>query len=118
MAKNLWRRGITKAQIEHEMTGVVPQVKRIELGRPMSELIDRFDDVSKVKKAMKALPKDHFCDDDEMRRKCAVSLDRWKMVAQHPAITGYRYQLPRDKVVWMHPEAQVKLTAAINLDQN
>jgi hypothetical protein len=85
--------------------------------QPLSGLIAQFDDVAKVRQAMKSLPKDSFLDDDELRRVLRVGPDRWKTVRQHPSVGPFRFTLPKGKSVWMHPEAQAKLNAAINLDQ-
>ena len=123
MAHNLSRHGVTvpmmKAAMEAGTELEQPSRPPRSIGQPLSQLIDQFDDVSKAAKAMKALPKDSYLDDDEMRRSCGVNPDRWKAVCQHPTLVPFRFALPRgNKHVWMHQAAQAKLTAAINLDQS
>lgn len=113
---------VSAAEMHAAMSGTPqPAVQNIQtktIGQPLTNLISQFDDVAKVAKAMKALPKDSYFDDDEMRRNCGVNPDRWKAVCQHPTLVPFRFALPRgNKHVWMHQAAQAKLTAAINLDQ-
>jgi hypothetical protein len=116
IAKNLARHGVTVPEIRAARNGTAAVEKAS--GRSIASLIDQFDDVKKVKQAMKALPKDQFVEDEEMRHQVGTSSDRWRLVAQHAALEVYRFLLPTKKRVWMHPEAQEKLTAAINLSQS
>ena len=122
MRNALKSHNVSAAQLRAAMSGTPsPAVQNIQtktIGQPLTNLISQFDDVAKVAKAMKALPKDSYLDDDEMRRNCGVNPDRWKAVCQHPTLVPFRFALPRgNKHVWMHIAAQTKLTAAINLDQ-
>ncbi len=116
----LHRHGVTAEQVEQARSmnpGQSAKPARI-VGQSITSLIAQFDDVGKVTRAMKELSKDSYMDDDEMRRSLSINPDRWKSVCQHPALVAYRYALPKgSKHVWMHPGAQAKLTAAINLDQ-
>lgn len=89
-----------------------------QIGRPISELIDQFDDVKKLTEAMKELSKGSYLDDEEMRRRCKISPERWKAVTQREQVSRFRFQLPKGRHVWMHVESQAKLSAAINQDQN
>lgn len=96
------------------MNGTAAPIPRA-LGRSLNVLLDQFDDVKKVKRAMKALSRDAYLEDDEMRRSLAIASPRWREVAQHHEIARFCIELPNRRKVWMHPEAQAKLTAAINL---
>ena len=123
MYKALHRQGVTRENLRMAMNGldsnavqnhVIPKT----IGQPLANLINQFDDVSKVAKAMKVLAKDNYLEDDEMRRSLSINPDRWKAVCQHPSLVAFRFALPKgNKHVWMHQTAQEKLTSAINLDQ-
>ena len=122
MCQALKKQHVSAAELRAAMSGTpaaaVQNIQTKTIGQPLSNLISQFDDVAKVAKAMKALPKDSYLDDDEMRRFCGVNPDRWKAVCQHPSLVKFRFALPRgNKHAWMHSAAQAKLTAAINLDQ-
>jgi hypothetical protein len=93
------------------------EARPAKTGKSISDLLEQFDDVAKVQRAMKALPRDSYKEDDEMRRDLTIAHPRWREVREHPAIHQYLYVLPNKRAVWMHPEAQKKLTAAINLSQ-
>lgn len=127
LAKSRHRQGVTtqdvrdaRAAMKSKLVGPPPTLitkPGSSFGQPLSGLVDQFDDVAKIKKAMRDLAKDSYADDDEMRRTCHISFDRWKDVSGHAAVAKFRFILPNKKSVWMHPEAQVKLTKAITLDQ-
>lgn len=110
--------GVSPPSVDHPTrlvrTGTSYSVSR-PAGKPLSSLIDQYDDIKKVRQAMKALPKDSYLEDEEMRRELNIGYDRWKSVVQHPQLQSFRYQLPSKKSVWMHPDAQAKLTATINM---
>lgn len=89
-----------------------------DIGQPLTVLMDQYDDVKRVQQKLRELPRDAFEDDDSMRRLCRVTPDRWKIVRDHPKVSGYRFKLPNGKHVWLHPDAQQKLTAAINLERD
>jgi len=120
--KNLIRHNVGVGDVEKARAALAgqpstPAASPRKIGQSINALMDQFDDVKKVKQAMKKLPKDSFAEDDEMRRNLHIAYDRWRTVAQHPSLAAYRFTLPNRKAVWMHPEAQEKVTAAINLDQ-
>jgi hypothetical protein len=86
--------------------------------KPLKDLLAAFDDVGKVQKALRALSKSEYMEDDEMRRSLNISLDRWREVREHPSLARFRFLLPpasKSRYVWLHPEGQAELQAAINL---
>ena len=119
MVNSLHGHGVKAADIHAAMSDLRGKVEPMKprFGQSLNILVDQFDDVKKVKSAMKLLPKTSFADDDEMRRQLKISSDRWRDVILNPQISSFRYQLPNKKFVWLHQEAQAQLTAAINLDQ-
>jgi hypothetical protein len=121
IAHNLKRHGVTSADVAAARGAPRTTVAATEAcqpkGRSLKLLIDQFDDVGKVQKAMKALPRDQYLEDDEMRRQLGIALDRWRAVRGHSSLTPYLFRLPNGKFVWMHAAAQQSLTEAINLSQ-
>jgi hypothetical protein len=119
MQKALQKSGTTLDHLRSALSDQPPiHATARTVGQPIANLIGQFDDVAKVAKAMKELPKDSYLEDDEMRRQLSINPDRWKAVCHHPSLVAFRYALPRgNKHVWMHQAAQAKLAAAINLDQ-
>lgn len=120
IASNLRRSGVTT----QDVVAAIGSMKRCatsnakaapSFGRPLASLIDQYDDIKKVKLEMKSLPKDCFAEDEELRRKLGIGFDRWRVVVQHPQLQPFRYLLPSKKQVWMHPDAQARLTATINM---
>jgi hypothetical protein len=87
------------------------------VGQPISDLLAQYDDVAKVTNIMKSLDTQSYIEDDEMRRKCSVNIDRWRILINHNKIKHFRYKLPNGKSVWMQSKAQESLTRAISLDQ-
>jgi len=130
---NLRRHGVTNAQIQaaRDAAGLpaidgklrhlpspfapLPQFGVISPRKPLAALLAQFDDVKKVATAMKALPKDSYLEDEEMRRNLHIATDRWRSVIQSPKLSAFQFELPSRKRVWLHAEAQQKLVAAINL---
>ena len=87
------------------------------IGKSIAGLIDQFDDVAKVEKVMRSIPKNQYLDDDEMRRQVGVGNQRWRDVRGHSRLAGYIFKLPNAKTVWMHAAAQLTLREAITLSQ-
>jgi len=127
IADNMHRHGVTKTQVQLARA-LAPSSATINAEsqptvcghgvKPLAGLMDQFDDISKVQKAMRALPKAAYVDDDEMRRNLGISIQRWREVRSHPTLSGFIFKLPNNRFVWLHQEAQAKLTAAINLSQS
>lgn len=123
-AKNMGRRGWQTAEVQAVIDArkghpanhaYVAAPKRLS-GRPLAELFDQFDDVKKVRAAMKMLPRDHFYDDDQIRREASVAPDRWRAVAAIPELAEFHMTLPNRKRVWMRAQDQQELARRINLD--
>lgn len=84
--------------------------------KPITQLLEQFDDVAKVRARMKQLPKDQFLEDEELRRELKLSITRWREVRAHTSLAAYLFKLPNNRYAWMHPKAQEELTSAINLN--
>lgn len=118
IAQNLRRHGVKReivARVRESMKAAPCVSQRI--GRPIDALIEQFDDVAKVQKTMKAMPRKSYMEDDEMRRANHIGLERWRSVRQHSALTKFIFKLPNGRHVWMHEEAQKDLAGAIDLSQ-
>jgi hypothetical protein len=118
VAKNLRRHNVTTRDVQEarELLGTksagAPAVRKT-----VASLLNQYDDVAKVQKAMDRLPPDHYLEDDEMRRQNVIAIDRWRVVRSHPNLSGFIFKLPNGRSVWMHPEAQKSLLEAINLSK-
>ena len=117
---NLRCNGITREHIRSLMpegAGPVPPIlqKPKTVTKPLKALLEEFDDISKVRKAMKDLSVSEVIEDEELRRMLRISSTRWREVRGHNALSEYLFRLPNNRYVWMHREAQEKLQAAINL---
>jgi hypothetical protein len=97
---------------------LVPDKAPKVLGSSVRDLLHQFDELAKVKSTMKALSRLSYLEDDEMRVKSGVALRAWPTVRAHKDVACYRYKLPNQHFVWMHPEAQKELSDAINIAQN
>ena len=114
VASNLRRHGVTAVDVQRAMGAP----GRPTVGKLTSDLFVQFDDVAKVKSAMRALPKNEHFEDEDLRRRLLISIPRWREVANHPSLANFRFLLPNKKHVWMHPEAQRELARRINLSQS
>ena len=83
--------------------------------KPLAGLIVEFDDVGKVRKAVKELSGSEYLDDEDLRRSLRISEFRWRQVRNQPELGSYLYTLPNGRKVWMTPGAQAKLKQAIEL---
>lgn len=101
--------------LAREALGETPAPTPAAPGRAVSDLIAQFDDVAKVEKTMKALPKAQYLEDEEMRRAVSCGSGRWRDVRTHPRLSAYLYRLPNGRHVWMHPSAQANLNSAIQV---
>lgn len=130
IAKNLRRHNVTTLdvkRIRESMNGkevenapapsAMSSVKKV-VGSSVRDLLHQFDELAKVKATMRMLARSSYLEDDEMRVKSGVSLRAWSTVRAHKDVSCYRYKLPNQHYVWMHPEAQKELTDAINIAQN
>lgn len=119
MASNLRRHGVTTLDFKRALEGSIPAKVEIQgqhgAGKSIRILLDQFDDISKVRKAMKTLPKNEYLEDDELRRSLSIADTRWRSVRSHPSLSGFVFALPNKRTVWMHSEAQESLKAAIDL---
>lgn len=124
ISHNFYRHGVRSSDVAAARAAMAAAPKSVGhaappskgVGRPVSQLLDQFDEVKKLKQAMKQLGKDQYAEDDEMRRMLSITPDRWRALVQHPEVASFRYSLPKGKHVWMHPESQQRLQSAINLD--
>lgn len=125
ISRNFHRHGVRSEEVRAARAAMATATNKLTghggppnkgMGKPVSQLLDQFDEVKKLKQAMKQLGKDQYADDDEMRRTLSVTPDRWRALVQHPEVAGFRYALPKGRHVWMHPESQQRLQSAINLD--
>jgi hypothetical protein len=122
---NMRRHGVTTAEVTAARAALhgtksdqaLPAAAGGTKGKSIRNLLEQFDDVGKVQKAMKALPRDQYFEDDEIRRQLGIAIGRWRDVRGHPALATYLFKLPNQRFVWMHPSAQQSLSAAINLSQ-
>ncbi len=85
------------------------------VGKSVTSLLAEFDDVAKVKSALKTLPKTEYLQDEELRRLLNLGNQRWRDVRGQKEIAHYRFKLPNNQYVWMHPSAQETIKRAINL---
>lgn len=115
-----FRRGVRAAQVAEVRQSLGPAEKTPPptvqcVGKPVADLIRQFDELQKVRDVMRQLGRGRVLDDDEMRARAAVPLRAWNLVRSHPSLAQFRYKLPNQRVVWLHPEGQQALARAINL---
>lgn len=128
ISKNLRRHSVTTEDVRKARAAmgagkevaalVLPSTSKKVFGSSVRDLLHQFDELAKVKATMKALARSSYLEDDEMRVKSGVALRAWPTVRAHKDVSCYRYKLPNQHYVWMHPEAQKELTDAINIAQN
>lgn len=97
--------------------GMPAAAKTLPIGKSVASLLGQFDELAKVLGVMKGLSKGAYLDDDEMRTTANVPMRSWNAVKAHPRVQEFRYKLPNQRFVWMHPAAQAELSRAINLAQ-
>lgn len=123
---NLRRQKLSKSDVAslraealklNQAKGAAIGVSAVRGSRPVSQLLDQFDDVKKVKQRMKTLPSGEYLDDEELRRELKLTITRWRDVRGHSSLQTFLYKLPNNRFVWMHPKDQEKMTAAINLNE-
>jgi hypothetical protein len=127
--KNMRSKGLLRSHITNVMSemGIVPgrgschnagnvlPKQTTSNRKPLKLLLEEFDDVAKVQRALNGLGKADYIEDEEMRRSLRISTVRWRDVRQQTALADWFFTLPNKRFVWIHPEAQQKLIAAINL---
>jgi len=131
VAKNLWRHKLGKAAVAAARASIggkplaVPAGNRPSgplfpaaspatvVGRPVAELLAKYDEPRKIAAAVKKLGSRSYVADDELRRDLGISPDRWRAAVAHPSVQQFRYVLPDKKVVWMQPAAQQELADTI-----
>lgn len=125
--KNLCRYEVSTGQIRQAMAelkldpaapGPVgpPAVKaNSPKAQPLKELLEAFDDVGKVTKALRSLGVNEYLTEDELRRRLSITHDRWKEVRDVESLKQFQFVLPNKKTVWMHKEAQDRLRNAIEI---
>jgi hypothetical protein len=96
------------------LKGPPPAPSRLS-SKPFKLLLEEFDDVAKVRKAMKSLSRSDYIDDDEFRRTLKIGDQRWREVRRHQSLSVFLFILPNKRPVWMHPETQETLKKAIDL---
>ena len=120
------RPGITMKRAASNLGMKVSDIRRLlgekaadtpqpSVGKSVTSLLAEFDDVAKVKNAMKALPKTEYLHDEELRRNLNLGSQRWRDVRGQKEIAHFRFKLPKSQCVWMHPSAQETISRAINL---
>jgi hypothetical protein len=125
ISRNLRRQGVTTQDVKQaraamngkEVEDAPPAAAKKVIGSSVRDLLHQFDELAKVKATMRMLSRSSYLEDDEMRVKSGVSLRAWSTVRTHKDVMLYRYKLPNQHYVWMHPEAQKELTDAINISQ-
>jgi hypothetical protein len=125
--QNLIRHRIPTAEIRKAMAdlkvdsthlkavGVASSGANAPKAQPLKELLDAFDDVGKVNKALRSLGINEYLAEDELRRRLSITHDRWKEVRDVKSLKPFQFVLPNKKTVWMHTEAQERLRRAIEI---
>jgi len=85
------------------------------IGLSENELRAKYDNVYKIREAVKKLQRGRFLTDQQMREMCKISPNVWRGYAEKTEFEKYKYKPTAKEVWWSTPDSVRRVREGVNV---